>query len=372
MNIELSFEQREVRDVARRMGRDVLDARARQAEREGRVPVSTWKTIADLGLLQSIPEDLGGAGHPDPLTLLVGIEALAEGDPATTAAAVFSANAANLISALGTQAQRDEYLPQLAADPEARAGLAIYEGFGRAPSEYQTRIDIAASGEVRVTGKKLAVANGRLASPLVVVGRDKEGSLRAAILPRDAPGVRVDRQGYIIGLAAAPSEDLTIEHVGSEAILLGGRSAGPDALSRAVSQLRLSVAALAIGCAERAIEYASKYAAERIVFGRPVASFQGPAFLLAESAIQVLASRTEFWRLCSRLADLDVAELEHLVSHAVSYAGATANRATRDAVQVLGGHGYLTDHPIERLYRAAAGLSALDFDPGCSSYAAAL
>jgi alkylation response protein AidB-like acyl-CoA dehydrogenase len=178
----------------------------------------------------------------------------------------------------------------------------------------------------------------------------------------------VEQNASLIGLAAAPTANLKIDVVLPAHRLLGGANCDPELLARAIAHVRLTTAFIALGCAQRAIEYASHYATERIAFGRPIAQFQGTAFLMADAHIQINAARLESLEIASRLATAGVAKLERSVSMALSYACATATRATRDAVQVLGGHGFITDHPVERWYRAAAGLSTLDFDVTCSAF----
>jgi alkylation response protein AidB-like acyl-CoA dehydrogenase len=154
--------------------------------------------------------------------------------------------------------------------------------------------------------------------------------------------------------------------------LLGGVEGDPSSLERAVGRVRLSVAAAGIGTAQRAIDYASVYATERVAFGRPIAAFQGISFLLAEALTRVSAARSEILDTATRLDRPGAAGTEAAVTRAVNYAGVVATQSTRDALQVLGGHGFITDHPVELWYRAAATLSALDFDPLCSSFEPAL
>ena len=122
--------------------------------------------------------------------------------------------------------------------------------------------------------------------------------------------------------------------------------------------------------ARRAVDYASNYATERVAFGRPIAAFQGVSFLMAEALTRIAAVRLD---LLDAAAQIDCGTVaEDAVTWAVNYATAAATQATRDAVQVLGGHGFITDHPVELWYRAAAALAALDFDPACSSFDPAL
>jgi alkylation response protein AidB-like acyl-CoA dehydrogenase len=158
---------------------------------------------------------------------------------------------------------------------------------------------------------------------------------------------------------------------------LGGGSLDPVALAVSVERIRLILAAVAVGVAQRAIDYASEYARERVAFGRPIAGFQGVSFLLAEKQMRVEAARLAVAEAASLIdgaaAGADaLGPLRRAVRETVNYAADAAAMTTRDAVQVLGGHGFLSDHPVELWYRSAAALAALDFDPLCSAFAPAV
>ena len=114
------------------------------------------------------------------------------------------------------------------------------------------------------------------------------------------------------------------------------------------------------------------YARDRIAFGKPIAAFQGVSFLLAEAKMRTDAARLEIADVAARLDAGDVERGSALVTGALAYAASVATQATRDAVQVLGGHGFITDHPVELWYRSAGALSVLDLDPLSSMFEPAL
>jgi hypothetical protein len=193
------------------------------------------------------------------------------------------------------------------------ATVALYEGFGRSPREYRTFIRVSPDGSVQVSGRKVAVPFAGVAELMLVVGTDVETSrLRAVVLGADT------------------------------------------------------------GTSQRAIDYSAKYATERIAFGRPIAGFQGVSFRLAEAQIRVDAARLEMLDAADLLDRGGADKADAAVTKAVNYAGEVAMQSTRDAVQVLGGHGFVTDHPVELWYRCAVALAVLDTDPLCSSFEAAL
>jgi alkylation response protein AidB-like acyl-CoA dehydrogenase len=370
---ELSEDQEAIREVATSVGLDVLAPASADAQSNRAVPSGVWRTLSETGLVAPVAVEYGGGGIPDPVSSLVVAEGLAHGDPAIAAAALSSGAAAVLIGEAGTPAQCAELLPPFVIDAGWRGSVALYEGFGRSPSEYRTTIQATESGW-RVRGQKLAVPFGDVADVLVVVGTDPAagGRLRAALVPAHDPGVTVLTTGSHMGLEAARSATLEIDASISADQLVGGPDGDVQVLSRVISRLRLLPAAIALGAAQRAREYASDYATGRVAFGRPISSFQGVAFLMAEAQIQLDAARMQLWEVAAAIDNDEPSALEHAVSRAVSYAGSVTAAATRDAVQVLGGHGFITDHPVERWYRATATLSTLDFDPSLVSFASVL
>ena len=352
----------------------LLDPAAREAEASRAVPERVWNGLLDIGLTTPVDVAYGGGGIPDPFTQLLAIEGLAHGDPGIAAAATWSGNAALLVGACGTDAQRHAILPGFVTDPTRRGSVAMYEGFGRAPSEYTTTISAEGDGW-RIVGRKVAVPFCAAAESIIVVGVDpSDGRLRAALVDRSAPGVGVvsDAASGHIALDAAATATVVLDTVVGSEQVIGGPDADPELLARVASRLRLAVAALALGCASRARSYACAYASERIAFGRPIAALQGVSFMMADAEMQLDAARLEAWHTATTLDDTPIAELERAVSRAVNYSCAVACAVTRDAIQVLGGHGFIEDHPVERWYRAAAALSAVDFDPTCTPFAAAL
>ena len=372
MELDLDDQQQAVRDLARSLATAVVEPAAREAERTGALPPAVWAALIDSGLAVCVPEHYGGGGIPGCLTQVVAMEELAAGDPGIAAAMAWAGAVPFLIGTCGTRAQQDAYFPALAADPTQLSAAALYEGFGRSPTEYETRVSAQANGSWSVTGSKVAVPFAGSAAAVVVVGTDGP-RLRAGIIEPGATGVTVapvpDDGSLALGVAGLRSVcfDCGLPSDG----VLGGVDSDDALLSAAIGRLRLLPAAAAIGCARRAVEYAADYANQREAFGRAISSFQGVSFLLAEAAIRIQAARLELWDVAGRIDEGQV-HTEASVGRAVNYAGAVAAESARDALQVLGGHGFITDHPVERWYRSTAMLSTIDFDPACTAFAPAL
>lgn len=370
MNLQLNEEQEAVAELARSISTTVLSPASREAEREQAVPQDVWETLIESGLTAPVPEDLGGGGELDTITRLVAVENLAFGDAGIAMAAVWSGAAGGLIARHGTPSQTDR-LRVRSSNHLARGAVAMYEKYGRGPTESETTIAIDGN-TVHIAGHKVGVPFAATADPLVVVGRDAhDGRLRAVVLASDDVGVTVHEVTRGIALDAAAMGSITFDVTTTTDALLGGVDADGDALTASVQQLRLLNAAAQIGTAQHSIEYAAEYATTRIAFGRPIAGFQGVSFPLAEGVIRLDAARLEIYDVATRLhSGVGAGEVD--VARAVSYASEVALEATRNGVQTLGGHGFITDYPVEIGYRSTAALAALDFDPTCSSFEPAL
>ncbi|MFD7056580.1 acyl-CoA dehydrogenase family protein [Streptomyces mirabilis] len=368
MDLQPTEEHLAVAELTRAIGLDVLAPAARKAEEERAVPDDVWRTLVDTGLTMPLSEELGGGGIPDTVTQMIAVENLAYGDPGLTMAALWGGAPALLLSRHGSPEQTAN-LGRLTRDPQARGAVALYEGFGRGPEDFTTSIATAADKTVRVTGRKVAVPFAGTADPLVVVGRDAQtGALRAVLVPLTAHGVTVQATGPGLALDAAALATVSFDVIlPATAVIDGG-----EALATTVHRLRLALAAAQVGTATRAVEYASAYATERVAFGKPIAGFQGVAFPLAEALMRIYEVRAEVFEAAVLVDAERYTEAAPAVTRAVNYASEVAAEATRTAVQTLGGHGFIDEHPVEQWYRSAAALSAIDFDPLRSSFTPAL
>lgn len=363
IHLEHSEEHVEITALARSLAEELIAPVARDAEGAGSVTDSVWQRLFETGLAMPVPEEYGGGGVPEPLSLLAVAESFAHGDAGIALSALWHSYAALLIGGHGTEEQKREHLPRLASDAGARAAVALYEGYGRGPAELCTTITVEGD-TVTVRGRKVGVPFVETASPLVVVGTDPStGSVRAVLLHGDATGVATAPFPGNLALDATQMGVMELDATVPASQLLGGVDADGAGLLATVQRLRLITASAALGNAQRAIGYAGDYASGRVAFGKPIAAYQGVTFPLAEALMRIEASRAELVDVTNALVQEPDGDHETAVAQAVSYALSVGTQSTRDAVQTLGGHGFIKDHPVELWYRSAATLSALDFDP---------
>ena len=369
-DLTLTDEQTALIELIHAFAERELRPLARDAEKAKWVPPALAKGIQELGVACPIPESVGGQGVPDLVTYLMIAEELAWGDPGIAYAALGSGHAALLIALCGSPEQQRRLLPRfLQAEPLA-ASVWLYEGFGRQPSELRTSAERSAS-QWTLSGEKALVLHPGAAELAVIIARRADTQEPAAfLLEGPASGVRVtrdDREVGKLGLLSAHTGKVALAGVELPGSALLG-DGDPLLLAEAIAKVRLTVPALALGCARAALEFARHYATERIAFGRPISAFQGVAFPIADQDMEIDAARLELWEVARAVEQSNDALLtERLTSCAVARSCETALTATREAVQTLGGHGFITEYPVERWYRCAAALAAIDFDPTAST-----
>lgn len=331
-----------------------------------------WKRVLETGMGAPVSEINGGDGVPPLACRLAFIEHLAHGHVGVAAQCALVSAASVLASCMSTSEQW-----QRARRPEAEGAdtsevLALYEGHGRAPSEYRTTLKPRSDGSSRLVGRKLALGCSDSIGLVVIAREETTGRLRAVRVPsRHAARVRRS-SSQMLGLDGMVQVKYDFDTVVGVHDILGDPADDSKELARLVSGARLHIAALALGYAFRAIEYAGNYATERVAFGRPIAAFQGVSFMLAEGRARLEAARVEAHDVACELdgGEEEISDRhERATTQAVNHATEVAAEVSRDAVQVLGGHGFICDHPVEQWYRATATLSTIDFDPSCGTFA---
>lgn len=323
---------------------------ARESEEEGRASVPIVKELFEMGLAAPVPEEFGGQGAFDAVTAVLLAEELAWGDPGIAFEVVWGGAAAALVDAAGTAAQREELLPPLVA---AAGSVALAERDAGADVT-DLAAGAAPSGDaVRLDGVKYGVVAADAAPVRLVVTAGPE----VWIVPGEASlvAVREDK----LGLRSARTFKVLLDGTEVPAgARLGGAERSPR-LRLGLLRAKLANAGIALGLARAALDYAGAYATQRTAFGRPIGAFQGISFKVADRAMDLDSARLLVWE-AARLVDLGSADAERLAMAACGHAVAAAVSCADDAVQILGGHGYMRDHPVEMWYRDAATLATFD------------
>jgi alkylation response protein AidB-like acyl-CoA dehydrogenase len=326
-------------------------------ERERRFPTDVVRRIGELGWLGiNVPERWGGAGM-DTLAYAIAIEEIGRvwGSLALIVAAHTSLGCGPLLIA-GNDEQRDRFLPPLASGAMLGAyGLTEPMAGSDAGGTLTTaRRD---GDEWVIDGQKRFITNAGQAGLYILTARTRTGDdggarISAFIVPADSPGFSVGRLEEKMGLHASATGELRFDGVRVPAAnLLGEEGAGFRSFLKVLDGGRISIAALALGLAQAAFDAAVPYTQTREQFGRPIGTFQGVAFMIADMATEIEAARALVYR-AAWLKDQG-REYGLAAAQAKLFASEVSSRVTNAAIQVHGGYGYIEDYKVERYLRDA-------------------
>ncbi|MEA2591032.1 MAG: butyryl-CoA dehydrogenase [Actinomycetota bacterium] len=342
MDLRPTEEQQSLVEVLHDFAASEVRRAARACEEAGEVAGAIRAALVEMGVSTGVAEAFGGQGTFDAVTGLMIAEELAWGDPGVAYSVLAPGVVASVLQRAATPEQQADLLPGLAAG--GRAALALAE---REAGADIFRMDTTADTG-RLHGVKYAVPDPGPAGSLIVVAEGP--SIWRAATGAWAEAVAEDK----LGLRSARTLKIALDGMGAEEI-----GTGTDDVVAALLAAKLVTAGIALGLARAAVEYAAAYARERTAFGRPIGAFQGISFMIADRATDLDAARLLCWEAGWAL-DAARPGADRLVMAACGQAVAAAVAASDDAVQVLGGHGYMRDHPVELWYRDAMTLATLD------------
>jgi len=342
-------------ELTREIAARELAPRVEEAERTGTPPRDVFRTLGRAGLLSlAYPEDFGGGGQPYEVYLQV-VEELAITWMSVAIGVSVHSLTAYPIDRFGTDAQRAALLPDILGG-ETLGGYCLSEReAGSDIAAMRTRATLADDGSASLSGTKSWISHAAHADYYTTFARtDDTGGkgISCFVVPADAVGLSFGSPERKMGLAGDPVAEVHFDKVAVGADrMIGKRGEGmPIALS-ALDSGRLGIAAAATGLAQSALDLATSYAADRRQFGKPIAEFEGLAFLLADMEAAVTSARATYL-LAARLKDAG-RPFSKQAAVAKLVATDAAMRVTTDAVQVLGGAGYTADFPAERFLREA-------------------
>ena len=354
VNFQPSEEQQLIRDTVASFAAEQIRPLAREADESGNIPESLIQQAWDLGLVQSaIPEAFGGAGdNRSAITGALVCEELGWGDLSIALHILAPRLVTYPIMELGTEQQQEEVLPAYAGGQFTAGSAAVVEPDLRFDLAELATTARRENGNFVLNGSKCYVPFGSDAHHTVVYARSDQG-LGAFIVSPDTPGLTVSEREKNMGLKALATYELTFDNcrVPATAALTG--DFGP-----LINRSRTALASLAVGVARAAFEYARDYAKERRAFGTAIAQKQAIAFMLAEMAIEIDATRLLAWEAAWKIDRGEDATREACL--AKNYAANMAMKVTDNALQVLGGHGYIRDHLVELWLRNGRGFAVFE------------
>jgi alkylation response protein AidB-like acyl-CoA dehydrogenase len=358
-DLTLTEDQRIARENMRRFAQAEIRAIAKKADLDAALPAGFLKKAADLGLaLMPIPEDFGGAGMPrSPIGNVLNAEDLAHGDFAIALATLTPLGFVNTLVDQGSRAQQEKYLAQVASEEFVPATVALMEPRATFVPEKPETKAVKQGGDYVLNGVKSMVVMGASAKFVLVVADAGDEGVQAFIVEQNAAGVTFSKEEYM-GLKPVEVSRMTLADVKVPASAKLGEGEKTFNLQRLVDLARLGTCALAVGTCQAMLDYVVPYVNERIAFGEPISHRQAVAFMVANIAIELDGMRLMVWRAASRAEQgLDFHKETYLAR--VLCAEKSMEIGT-NGVQLLGGHGFTREHPVEQWYRNLRSVAVLE------------
>ena len=342
------------RETIRRIAEERIRPRAAEIDRTAEYPWDIRKLLAENDILALPFESQYGGTGTGTLMVQIAIEEIAKACAASSLILILQDLGSMPIRLFGSDEQKQRWLPALASGERAPAFALSEPEAGSDPASMRTAA-VRDGDEWVINGQKNWTSNATIADLYVVFAKTDpaQGRSTAFVVEADRPGFEPGKLEHKLGIRGSPtgSPTLTDVRVPAENVL-GEPGHGLRVALGTLERTRLSVAAQAVGIAQGALDYAIGYANERVTFGVPIIEHQGIQFKLADMQTRTAAARELLYKACA-MADRDEPGLATWTSMAKLFASDVAMEVTTEAVQVLGGYGYVEDYPLERMMRDA-------------------
>jgi alkylation response protein AidB-like acyl-CoA dehydrogenase len=354
ISFELTEEQKLAQSMLQQLAASTLRPAARLADDQEAIPASILDEVWATGIIQNQAD--GDGANSSPILNALMLEELAAADASFAMAAAAPMGFVSAIAGQGSPAQKKSLLPHFTGDQYRPAAVAIMEP--------DFAFDVTALHTIAVKYRDGYVLNG-IKGPVPLAGRcghflvvaQCDGALDAFIVDRNLPGVTLGEKRLNTGLRALETANVTFKDVKLRASDRLGESAVCD-VQRIVDSARTALAAIMTGTSRAVMEFVMPYVKDRVVHGAPLAQKQVIAFRLADMRIETDQMRWMTWKAASILEKRGQATRQAQLAY--TYAGEQAMWISDEGVQMLGGHGYLRDNPVEMWYRDLRTLSTLE------------
>jgi alkylation response protein AidB-like acyl-CoA dehydrogenase len=364
MSYEFTEEQNMLKETVSRIAREQILPGAEKRDEEAKFPWDVVDVLRENGLFGSdFPEKYGGSemGY---MSFCIIVEEIAKVCASSSVILLVHELGSTPILFAGNEKQKAKYLPKLATGEHLIAFGLTEPDAGSDVAGLKTKA-VKDGDHYILNGRKAFISHGDVAEVLIVAARtDMSGSghkgINVFIVEKGMPGVSIGKHESKLGIRASSTVELILEDVKVPAAnILGHEGAGFSIIMKTLDLTRVPVAAQAVGIAQGALDYAIAYAKERTQFGQPLFSFQGLQWMMADMTAQVEAARQITFKAASVLENIP-RNMEKLTKEMIRYsaiakliASETAMKVTTDAVQLLGGYGFIKEYPLERMMRDA-------------------
>ncbi|MBL4866117.1 MAG: acyl-CoA dehydrogenase family protein [Pseudomonadales bacterium] len=358
-DLSLTEEQRITRENLAKFSQTELGEISRSADEEGAAPAGFYNKTAELGLsILPIPEAYGGAGvERSPISNMLNAEDLGQGDMSLAIGALTPLAFINTVLDQGTENQREKYLTPLAEEYFKPATIALMEPKATfEPSDLATNAKKDGKGYV-INGIKSMVALGASSQFILVIANLEGEGPAGFIVEQGATGLTVEKEDYM-GLRPLELSRVTLENVSVNAVAKLGEEEKKLDLQRILDLSKIGLCAVAVGCCRAVLEYVKPYVVEREAFGEPIAYRQSVAFMVANMAIELEGMQLLVYRAAAR-AEQGLSFKKEAYLAKVFCAERSMEIGT-NGIQLLGGHGFCREHPVELWYRNLRAVGVLD------------
>ncbi|HWC28125.1 MAG TPA: acyl-CoA dehydrogenase family protein [Solirubrobacteraceae bacterium] len=344
----------DLREMIRRLAQERIAPRAGEIDRAAQYPQDVRELLAEHDIL-GLPfeEQYGGTGTGT-LMLQIAVEEIAKACASSALILMVQELGTLPIQLFGSDEQKERFLPRCASGEWTPAFALSEPEAGSDPASLRTSA-VRDGDEWVINGQKNWITNAGVADFYIVFAKtDRERNRSSAfIVEADRAGFDPGKLEHKLGIRGSPTGNPSFTDVRVPAAnLVGVEGKGLSAALATLERTRLGAAAQAVGIAQGATDYAAAYARERIAFGRPINAMQGIQFKLADMETRTAAARELLYKACAK-ADRHEPDLGKYSSMAKLFASDTAMAVTVEAVQVLGGYGYVNEYPVERMMRDA-------------------
>jgi alkylation response protein AidB-like acyl-CoA dehydrogenase len=353
MFFRLSDEQREIQDLVRKFAANEIAPHADQWDEEGHFPREILRPLGEMGLMGLLVPDEFGGTRQSRLTGAVVYGELGQADMATAVWLSVHNMVAGLLTRFGDDEQRVRWVPQLASG-ELLGAFCLSEAHAGSDAA-NVRCAARRDGDDYVlNGTKYWVTSAGIADIYAVFARTDEAAgargITAFVIEKGTPGFSIGKIERKMGLHSSPTGELVFEQCRVPATQrLGKEGEGLKIALSALDGGRINIGAISTGVAQAALDVATRYAKERQAFGRALGGFEGIQFLLADMAMKLEAARLLVYQAAFKMDEGE--PVTQYAAMAKCFATDAAMAVTTDAVQVLGGAGYVRDWPVERYMR---------------------
>ena len=355
MDFGLTEEQIMIRDLCRQIGEEKIKPVREHHDETGEFPWDLVKVFAEADLFGiSIEEEFGGMGGGC-MDQTIAIEELSKYCAGIALALFGTGLGATPIMLFGSKEQKEKYLTQVSRGTVCAFGLTEANAGSDAGGIQTTAV--ADGDDYILNGTKQWITNGGEADIYTVIAlTDKKKGARGAsalIVEKDTPGFTFGKKENKMGIRGSMTRELVFQDCRvPKANLLAKEGMGFIVAMKTLDSSRPGVAAQALGIAQGAYDEAVQYTRERRQFGKPISAFQGVQYMLADMATKIEAARALTYR-CAQYMDSGAKDVSKLSAMAKVYASDVAMEVTTDAVQLLGGYGYMKEYPVEKMMRDA-------------------